>query len=511
MKKRILAAVLCTIMVICTLATLSACANQTKPGATTTNGSDGPSTLPPITDSVEKPTFAEAPFGTEDEPVEISFAIAETDQDGFHLRSIKSEDADLDNAVDAAVATRNAAVEAELGVSIVVNAYETGGLRNSAVRTSLQANDDTYDVICGRQYDDCQLCLDDVLLDLGNLFDNEDKPIDYFHFDQPYWSSYYIDAMTCGKAKYWLTGDLCLRYSGGFYCFFVNSRLYEELLSAEYGSIYEVVKKGDWTYSTLMKMAQMSYEDDGDDKVNTTDRLGLALPVWDNINGLSIAAGVEYCSRNDDGTLNLTFTNNNATLINFMQACYDLITSGYVYNYVADYKTALTDFAGGNSVFVSARLNQAELYLSDMQDEYSIIPCPKLTNEADYRSSVHDGVQLYGINRSSSRIAASAATLELLAYYSYKDIRPVYYDTALKYLYSRDQGAAEMIDMMSEKVYSDFLYIWQFCAQFNGMGSFLRNNVTGAKFSSMLGRVVSKYNDGLTEVQEDIKGLSANE
>ena len=505
MKKRILAGLLCLVMLVSTLVTLCACGENPKNNTTTTaaGGTDTPKT--DDTTGVTKPTLPS--FGSEDNLVEINFAIAETDADGFHKRSIKDEDADLDDPVDAAINTRNKKIEEELGVEIVLLYYTTEGLRNTSVRDSLLAHDDTYDVIGGRQFDDCQLCLDNVLADLSNLYDDEGNAIDYLHTDQAYWSSYYIDAMKCGNAIYWLTGNICLRYSGGFYCFFVNNELYEETLASTYGSIYQVVKDGKWTYDTLLKMVEMSFQNlDGDESVvSTEDQLGLALPVWDNINGMSIAAGVEYCKRNDDGSMTCTFNETNSTVVDFMSACYNLLNSGYVYNYIGNYQQALTDFTS-NAVFASARLNQAELYLQDMES-YSIIPCPKLSETADYRASVHDGVQLYGINVASSKIPAAAATLELMAYYSYVDVRPKYYDSALKYLYSRNEGAAEMIDLMDTHVYSDFVYIWQFCSQFNDLGGFLRNNVTGKKATQMLKRVSAKYATGLETVMEEIKSL----
>lgn len=508
MKKRIFAGLMSTLLVATTVATLAACADNK--GGSTTTATGGTTTTPGTgTNDLVKPQLPS--FGTEDDPVTINFAVSEADEDGFHKRSIGDvETYDPDNDVDAAVYNRNQKVAEELGVEIVIAEYNNNGIRGSSVRESLMSQDDTYDVICGVQWTDCQLVLDDVLADLTMLEDDDGNPINYINYNAKYWSSYYIDAMKCGESIFWLTGDLCLRYSGGFYCFFVNTDLYEQTLKGEYGSMYDVVKSGKWTYDTLIEMSKKAFVDlDGDDSsVSREDQQGVALPTWDNINGMSVAAGVEYCSRGDDGSITNTFNSSNTTLIDFMAKVNELYASGTIYqNYGGDYANALADLESNYAVFASGRLNQAELYLQNM-NAYMVIPCPKLNESQNYRSSVHDAVQLYGINDASTKKPAAAATLELMAYYSYVDVRPVYYDSALKYRYTTDEGAAEMINLMSDVVYSDFVYIWQFCSQFNGMGDVLRNKINGKNtFASIIKRTENTYAKGLEKVMEELKEL----
>lgn len=509
MKKRILAAVLTAVLTVSLAVSLAACADGKQNTTTAAGVTD---TTPEKNDdgSVTKPSLG-VNFSDDGENTDVKFAVAEADADGFHKRSIGADDYNAENDVDVAVRTRNQRISEELGVNIVMASYSDDSIRSSSVRDSLMAQDDTYDVICGLQWADCQLVLDACLADLTMLEDNKGNPIDYINFNAPYWSTYYIDAMKCGNAIFWLTGDLCLRYTGGFYCFFVNTELYNETLYNEYGSIYDVVKSGKWTYDTLSDMVAKAFRNnDGDEsKVTREDQLGLSLTVWDNINGMSVAAGVEYCSRGDDGTITNTFNSKNTTLINFCKKVRDLASSGYVYTYTkykdGMYEDSMVDLMS-NAVFTSGRLNQAELYLQNM-NEYAIIPCPKLTESQSYRSSVHDAVQLYGINAFSSNIPAAAATLEYMAYYSYVDVRPVYYDSALKYRYTTDEVAAEMIDLMGESVYSDFMYIWQFCPQMSEMGNLLRSYATSKVFSSIIAKKENAYNAGLEEIVTELKKL----
>lgn len=544
MKNRIIAFFLCALIAGSTAVTLSSCAdndqtNNNGSGVASGSGSGlGDDVIPTNPEEDNGPGVSGVNFANGDQKLEINFAIAETDAytgDTFHLRSIKLDPDEVleSDKVDVAIEQRNAQVEYELGVEIVVYDYVTdNNIRASRVYTALMGQTDEYDVIAGLQWNDVQLCLEDLLVDLNDLYDEEtNKKIDYLSLDKPWWSTYYIDAMKCGDAIYWLTGDLCLRYTGGFYCFFVNERLYQENLyysksdlltrkngeDTEYGSIYDLVTRGDWTLDILNEMiAKCYYDNNGNEKVDREDILGCALPVWDNTNGMSIAAGVEYSRRAGD-TIMLTATSSNQTLFDFMSKMYTILKSGYVYNYSGSYDQAMNDFAADGACFISGRLNQAELFLKDMTTDYHIIPCPKMDfDQKQYRSSVHDGINLYGISVFSQNKVATAATLELMAYYSYYVVRPIYYDQALKNLYTTDEGAGAMIDLMGEVVYSDFVYIWQFSDYFGntngggGMGDFLRRNVTSSKPSSQIKKQEKVWSNGLEKVLDEIKQLEAD-
>ena len=492
-------------MIIATVLTLAACAGNKKPDVTTKPGEQGTGTVDARQTKVPK--------GLKFDNEEITFAIAEKDSDGFHLRSIESDDPDTTNKVNRAVFDRNRIIEDKLGVKIIVEWYDggNGNIRSSDVNISLANNDSDYDVIGGKQWDDVVMCLEGNLADLTQLYDGKEK-IDYLDFNAPYWSTYYIEAMRCGDAIYWLTGDLCLRYTGSYYCTFVNSWIYEQFLLAEFGDIYTIVKEGNWDYDTLNKMTVKAYQNlDGDDALTEDDQCGGVFPVWDNCNGLALAAGVNWSSRNDDGSMEWEFTSANDRLLDWMNTFRNVLKNGYIRGVGPDYPYAMKCFASDRAGFVLGRLNQAELYLGDMEHDYYILPCPKLNKEQpQYRSSVDDGVQLYGINAYSTHIAATAATLEELAAGSYWDVRPIYYDEALKYMYSRDQGAADMIDLMGEVVYSDFGYIYQFSSYFADCGVFLRYNVESAKPTSLLAAVQEKWIKGMDQIQRDIAELQNN-
>lgn len=502
MNKRIIALVLGLICLMATVLGLVSCADGKK-NDTTSSG--------------DTSAGIEHLEGLNFEDTEVTFIVASADGDSYHQRSISVEidDGELDdsNAVDAEIYKRNKKIESDLGVQIVLADYADRSI-SEHFKGLLLSGDDSYDVIGARQYDDIQLALDGVVLDINKLGDFN---ADYIKWQNEYWGSTYIDALSFGDKVYWLAGDLCLRYIGGYYAFFVNSNLYKELLEDKYGSIYSVVRNNQWTYDTLIEMLPLGYKDiNANDRVdNQQDQLGIALPVWDNANGWSISAGVVYTGYDAEGMPYCTINSSYTLLLDFMKKCNEMIQTKGVYKYGGDYRGAMKYFEQDKAVFVAGRLNQAELYLSEMETDYYVIPCPKLTPDQEFRTAVHDAINIYGIckNISSEQVRAAAATLEEMAYLSYHNVRPVYFDSVLKYKYTRDADAAEMIDIMHDGVYTDFVFIWQFSDRFgdaqkaNKLGDYLRNAVLIKNSSVTLKKQQTRWADAVKKIVDEIKEL----
>lgn len=500
MRKKLTSLLLCLSMCAGSVLMLAACAEEKKPQTTTTPGG-----------ATEGEMTVEQLPQVDMEGAVINFAIAETDNDGFHLRSIKPDDEESEDSVDMAVIARNAKIEQYFNCVIEVAHYQDASL-NSAIGAQLTAGEEGYDVLAARQYDDVQLALSGVVYDLNMLETDFPEAAGYLNMDADYWAKSYNDALQIGTGRYWITGDLCLRYSGGYYCYFVNHTLYNEKLADTYGNVYDLVRDGKWSLDLLAEMAPALWEDtDGSEKTDTGDVLSIAHPVWDNTNGLSISSGVVYSYRYEDGTIDLTFVHGNTAIEKFMESFYELLSSDGVYDYGGDYQAAMKKLVANEATFASGRLNQAELYLRDMDDNYGILPNPKLNaDQPNYISSIHDGVQLYGINNSCTQIPYAVLVLEAMEIESRRTVRPAYFESAVKIKYSRGSDDADMIDLMDQTIYSDFIYVWQFSAEMKDLGMWLRNNVKNAQGYNGVKRMQDSWRKGLEAIMEKIKTLEEN-
>ncbi len=419
----------------------------------------------------------------------VKFAVSEAAEDtyGFNERSIVADESTGDK-VDAKIHLRNEAIKARFNCGIELT-YKTNNNLTADLNSQFMGKSDEYDVIVGRQYDDVALCLNGYLVNLTK----DETASKYLDLTREYWGTNYIKGMSYKNKVYWATGDLNLRYSGGFYGVFVNATLYDTKLKDEYGDIHDVVRNYKWTVKTMKdmsdKVAKIAAANAKPADITESDIVGVAAPIHDNTNGWAVSCGVKWSRVSKSGNLVLEFDRNNTELEDFYNQYLALVKSDGCVDYTATdtfggYRAAFEVLKADRALFVPGRVNQAELYLRDMQNDFYIIPNP-MRNEQQkaYYSSVHDAISIFGINKYSSNVKAAAIVLEAMAAETYRSVRTEYYDNALKNKYTSSPDTAEMIEIISDGAYSDFVLVWCLTPYFSGAGAVLRGHLKQQKES----------------------------
>ena len=350
------------------------------------------------------------------EAEEINFVFAERSADNFTARSISVDADDTSDNVDAAVAQRNAAIEQRLNVVISSEqkSDNISGLKD-AIKNMMDSGGEEIDVIAGYQYFDISMATRGWMLNLNTL---DQYDADYIDFDAEagYWATEYNENLMYNNARYWITGDLALRYTGGMYCTFINQTIYKNSLEPEYGNIYTLVKNNEWTLDKLTEMAGKCYIDNGStpDKVDDQDQLGFAWEPIDPLDGLAFASMVPFSTKYSDGTIKITLNDERTTT--FLAKLGNLLEGPFALNIGSqDGDIQMNAFAAGNVAFVTQKIFKAESNLQEMQDEYYMIPSPKLDLTQEYYvTGVHDGCTIFGISYGCPNIPAAAATLARL-------------------------------------------------------------------------------------------------
>ncbi len=424
----------------------------------------------------------------------VSIVYVEGGNGQFTERSLGlSIDDDTADSVDKKVIQRNAEVTAMINVFIepIKGANGFADL-SGAISSSLAAGNGDYDVIAGYQYFDIGLASKGYLLNLNTL---ADYGADYLRLDADYWSAPYNGALEYNGSTYWITGDLALRYLGGMYCTFVNGDIYDSVLKSTYGSIYDVVRAGDWTLDTILAMSEAIYQDDGNGSTDENDRLGFVLETtMDPIDGMAYGSAITW-SQKSEGDVNIVFRNTRT--IDFGEKMSDIVSSRSFYAPAGDdSKNQMALFSNGNVGFTVASVFHAEVGLREM-DNFYVVPVPKLNKEQEsYSSGIHDGCTIFGIPHDAPDYAMSAATLEALAAESKRLVTPEYYDSALKYKYTRDEEAAEMIDLMRDTAYTDFVAAWS--KDINDIAHFFRDNYKNLRqINSKMQKNADRWNTSL--------------
>ncbi len=366
---------------------------------------------------------------------------------------------------------RNAQVEATLGVDIILSDVFPHSGFTKAVENTLMAGDDEYELFFAQQGGDIDLCLEGYIINLNDL-EAYGNPTVHVQPDQEWWGTRYMDLYTIGDERYWLSGNLSMTYTGGALCAMVNLNMYNKQFLSEYGTIYDLVREGKWTFDAMSAMSAKVFQDaDSSDTITSGDTFGW----WYGGSSfykmaMVISSGVETTSKNADGTLNFLINQSNAEFIARSQAVYTLLNESQGITE----KQGVGNFTDGNTLFNVCTLNDLRgATYREMTDDYAVIPTPKF-NEAqeEYRIAMHDNNHMIGLPYTNTKIEATTATLELMAYLSYYHVFPEYLNEALKYKYSRDEETAEMIQLIYDGVYTDFGIIWE---QFIWQGMWLRN------------------------------------
>ena len=127
---------------------------------------------------------------------------------------------------------------------------------------------------------------------------------------------------------------------------------------------------------------------------------------------------------------------------------------------VEGYNSVTSAFTSGKILFMTAEFDHAISQLRAMNDNYGIIPCPKYSEDDEYRTVSRSTHNAFALLKTSSNPDAAGAVLEALSAYKYKTVLPAYFEVALKTKYSRDDATSQMCDIIRDSMALDFGFVF---------------------------------------------------
>ncbi len=361
--------------------------------------------------------------------------------------------------VDDALYNRNIAVEDRLGVKITdierAFTWDTRAEYIDVIRQSVMAGDDSFDIVSGHYYVMPMLIPDGVLLPL-----NETK---YINFENPWWVHGLVEETAIGGKVYLASGEISISNIKELSCFFYNKRLVEEYSIED---PYKLVDSGEWTLDKLIKLTSDIYSDlDNDGKKSINDLYGCYFYNDNAIYPMLTGAGIQLTTLNKDGYPELTFGTEKMIevmdkLSDFIQNAEGSLLPGYVSGFGTggaggiDIKNA---FANGLGVFTTGLVRDAANIYNAMKDDFGVLPTPKYDeNQEKYLTLLNENCTPFGITATAKNLDAVSAAMEALCEENHYTVSPVYFETALKVKYSRDDESAKMFDLIRESATYDF-------------------------------------------------------
>jgi len=447
-------------------APLVACSEQTEQPSVTDNAStEAPETeaLDPNDRSAVKDSL---PDSLDFEDTTITIFVASQNQ---FMQGVEESTGD---PVDDAVLKRNTNVEERLNINLVYNYDNTANWQTIAGILSkfIMSADTTYDLYTGQQYGFT------TLVSSGGFLDAYD--VEYLDFSKPWWNNRYMDELSPVKdCRYFLVND-----------YLIDALTFTEIVcynKVKYGTIHgdpdglqQSVLDGTWTLDQMAQASKDAFVDLNNNAItDVDDQLGyITYQAHASVDPFMYLSDHEFSIFDEDDALVLNL--NDERCVALTEKIVDFFYQPGTYFQIATGQaTIATDaFINGNTLFIGQNRLTNMVKYRDMEDDFGILPYPKLNEEQEnYNCLVADIACPGAIPSTSQNLDIIGAVLEALASESYRTVVPAWYETALKIKYTRDNISAQVIDIIHDASFSDFMHAYN--AKLGGIGTSMRDLV----------------------------------
>jgi len=314
------------------------------------------------------------------------------------------------------------------------------------ISNAVMAGDSPYDIITGQSNIVLPLASQKMYIDLSDST--------YIDFSKPYWKDGYHENVMINGKLYSVCGDNALTTLTMSNVLFFNTKLMDDY-SIEYP--YQSVKDGAWTLDKFIETVNSAKEDlNGDSVINQHDLRGFT-GYNNSIAPFTYSCMATMTSVDSDGTRYIDFPDDkDSDVFDKIQAL--CISDSFYHAPGASPEAVIvSELNEGRTLFGGMVLEEVER-LRDMDTDFGIVPLPKYDEaQEEYVTPILRRLTVSAIPITATDPATSELILEALACIGYNKIIPTYYDVALKDKYIRDAETAEMLDIVVETQYFDFM------------------------------------------------------
>lgn len=376
--------------------------------------------------------------------------------DDWYYDEISIEADEVLNIIDESVHEREAYVEERLGIDIVVDKRVIGSKHATLAdltRDYFRAGTDAVDLLASPSNQGFALTTEGVMWDM--------RTVDNIDLSQPWYAQNFVDLATLNDMTFFITGDALLSLMRYSFATFVNLTLAERYSLPD---MYKLVDDGEWTHDFMASTVANVYEDlNGSGKKDDGDLFGFATSDLTGADVYLSSFDLRMLEKNDEGFLvNVV---DNEKMQSAVTALCDLFHNNPGANALRfisgghEYYTMNSAFGSDQYLFADMRLISVESEeFINMESDYGILPTPKWNlDQEEYKTYVYDVYTVLGIvgTVKEEELPMIGAFVEAYSCYSYNATREVYFETALKGRYVRDETSRRMLDQIIEAIYID--------------------------------------------------------
>lgn len=358
--------------------------------------------------------------------------------------------------VNDVIQKRNANVEDRFGVKIktftVPGNWGTHTEFFTTLRTHLNSGTDDYQLVAGYA-----AIIPSMIAE--NMFLNW-REINHIDLDQPWWSKNLNDELTINDKLFLLTGDISLTLWENMCAMFYNKKL---AMDNDMPDLYEMVRKGEWTFDKMTEFAKNATKDNGDDNWTIADTYGYISAKTTQVDVYQDAFDLSVTQKNSQGIPE--FTMSNTKTYDAVNMLYEFLCqpgSTYTEFDTTKDEEQYTMFGEQRALFFPARLQWGE-YINQFEIEYGILPMPKFNEEQKgYYSTSIDNYSMFAVPYTVQDTDFVGIITEALCAESYRNVVEDYYQSILRSRYVNDEDSAEMVDIVREGLRFNFGYVYSY-------------------------------------------------
>ncbi len=425
-------------------ATSAETVGATAPGETTPSGAESGTVTEtetvPAYDTVEKEKFNR----------EFVFLTRKERLPDMYVEEITND------LLDDSIYERNVKICEDFGITLDYVTTDCAGDQVAALlQRQVSSNLDEFDAFFGNKlaYNSCVT---------GNYCYNLSQ-VNALGLDNPWWDQNCYENLSVGGKTYVLNGDINPFSMIMASCFVYNKSLMEDM-GKSVTTLNDLARDGEWTLDAFLQYTQDATADLNGDGVIDVDNDRYCFSAWsyDAPYSMFYGAGGLFVE-NVNGTPELTYKNED--IIAIYEKIFDIVV-GAKANYasdLADYNKVYDIFADGRALFCDVTLGKIELYFSEKDINYGILPVPKYdAAQEDYISFINGATGLVMMAKTEKDPAFAGTILEAMAAYNYDNVTPNLFRVVTKLQTAQDPESSAMVDIILRNTVYDLGYFCDF-------------------------------------------------
>ena len=338
----------------------------------------------------------------------------------------------------------------------------------------------------------------------GNTINN------YFNFEHASWYDDYMKGLTIDQSKmYGLAGHYFMDIVRSAHCLYVNTDIFEDKCAniyPEMDTFYKDVEDGLFTYDIFNELIYLAWEDAGKrGETDEGDQLGLLTHYYAGmccyVYGAQISA-FDYSGK--EVVLKPNISSEVETVATIIDSV--MYQDGTYITKAKDQE--VTDiFVSGGTLFVNNKwLGNLEHSAFQAMDNKAAIVYPKINEDYDYSTYVHNSAELGYIPVTCQNFEAVSAYVQLLNEQSTTIIN-AYFENQLKYKYNTAESSAAigMLDLINETIGSPAYEYWEPAISVLANGIQLPYCILEAVREHNPSNAATKYQANLTAYEAGLK------